>query len=57
MHHSMDVKYATHTERTLATMVEYGVPSGDTAMARTVALPAAIMTRLILNGKVEYFLT
>ena len=31
-------------------LVETGEPWGDTAMARTVSLPAAIATRLILKG-------
>jgi saccharopine dehydrogenase-like NADP-dependent oxidoreductase len=31
-------------------LVETGEPWGDSAMARTVSLPAAIATRLILNG-------
>ncbi len=34
-------------------LVETGEPWGDTAMARTVSLPAAIATRLILNGGIS----
>ncbi len=39
-------------ERITSTMIDYGQPNGDSSMARTVSLPAAIATNLILNGKV-----
>jgi saccharopine dehydrogenase (NADP+, L-glutamate forming) len=39
-------------ERIVSTLVAYGEPDGDTAMARTVALPAAIGVRLILEGRI-----
>ena len=34
-------------------MVEFGQPGGDSAMARTVALPAAIAVKLILEGEIS----
>jgi len=34
------------------TLVAFGGPSGDSAMARTVSLPAAIAARLILHGHI-----
>lgn len=34
-------------------MIDYGSPSTDTSIARTVALPAAVATRLILEGKID----
>jgi len=40
-------------ERVVSTLVDFGVPGGDSAMARTVGLPAAIGTRLILQGKIQ----
>jgi len=42
-------------ERKLYTslMVDYGVEGEETSIARTVALPAAIATRLILEGKIK----
>jgi saccharopine dehydrogenase-like NADP-dependent oxidoreductase len=40
-------------EEIRSTLVQAGDPWGDTAMARTVALPAAIATRLILSGGVS----
>jgi len=40
-------------EKITSTLIDYGIPHGDTSMARTVSLPAAIATRLILEGKIE----
>jgi saccharopine dehydrogenase-like NADP-dependent oxidoreductase len=37
---------------TVATLVAFGEPSGDSAMARTVSLPAAVAARLILDGRI-----
>lgn len=39
-------------ERITATLLDYGQPGGDTSVARTVALPAAIAARLILEGRI-----
>ncbi|MGD8534692.1 MAG: saccharopine dehydrogenase C-terminal domain-containing protein [Candidatus Aminicenantes bacterium] len=40
-------------EKITSTLIDYGIPDGDSSMARTVGLPAAIATRLILEGKIE----
>lgn len=40
-------------EKITSTLIDFGIPHGDTSMARTVGLPAAISTRLILEGKIE----
>jgi hypothetical protein len=34
-------------------MIDYGIPHGDTSMARTVGLPAAIAVRMILQDEVS----
>ena len=34
-------------------MLDFGSPSSDTSVARTVALPAAIAVEMILNGKIK----
>jgi saccharopine dehydrogenase-like NADP-dependent oxidoreductase len=39
-------------ERISSTLIDFGQPDGDTSMARTVSLPAAIATRLILTGRI-----
>lgn len=40
-------------EKITSTLIDFGVPHGDTSMARTVGLPAAIGTRLILEGEIK----
>jgi saccharopine dehydrogenase-like NADP-dependent oxidoreductase len=40
------------SERLVSTLVDYGIPNGDSAMSRTVGLPAAIGARLVLEGKI-----
>ena len=40
-------------EEIVSTLVDFGIPGGDSSMARTVGLPAAIGTRLILEGKIR----
>ena len=52
LHHEFDVDYDGRGEHVTSTLVDFGVPGGDSAMARTVSLPAAIATRLILEGKI-----
>jgi saccharopine dehydrogenase (NADP+, L-glutamate forming) len=39
-------------KRITSTLIDYGIPDGDSAMARTVSLPAAIAARMILDGKI-----
>jgi saccharopine dehydrogenase-like NADP-dependent oxidoreductase len=41
-----------HYERLTSTLVDFGVPHGETSMSRTVSLPAAIAARLILEDKI-----
>ena len=39
-------------ERITSTMVDYGIPRGDSSMSRTVSLPAAIGAAMILDGRI-----
>jgi saccharopine dehydrogenase (NADP+, L-glutamate forming) len=39
-------------EAITSTLIDYGQPNGDSSMARTVSLPAAIGANLILTGKI-----
>ncbi len=39
-------------EKIISTLIDFGIPGGDSSMARTVGLPAAIGTKLILEGKI-----
>jgi saccharopine dehydrogenase (NADP+, L-glutamate forming) len=36
-----------------STMIDYGIPGGDSSMARTVSLPLAIGVRLMAEGKIN----
>lgn len=40
------------TERIVSTLIDYGLPHGDSSMSRTVGLPAAIAARLVLEGRI-----
>ncbi len=54
LHHEFKVEYPDRpAEFITSTMVEYGQPDGDSAMARTVSQPAAIAVRLILTGAID----
>jgi saccharopine dehydrogenase-like NADP-dependent oxidoreductase len=45
-------KEKNRVEKITDTMIEYGTPRGETAISRTVGLPLAITTRLILEGEI-----
>lgn len=53
MHHDFIAEYTNRQERITSTMIDYGIPNGDSSMSRTVALPVAIASRLILDGKIN----
>jgi len=39
--------------RHTSTLIDYGIPGGDTSIARTTGLPPAIAARFILEGKIK----
>lgn len=52
LHHSIGIAWPIgRKEMKHITLVEYGQPDGKTAMARTVGIPAAIATNMLLKGK------
>ena len=53
LHHQFIAEYPDKTQKITSTMIDYGIPNGDTSMARTVSLPAAIGVRMILEGKIK----
>lgn len=54
LQHKFEIDWADGTSETrTATLLEYGKPHGDTAMARTVGVPCAISTQLILDGVIK----
>ena len=52
MHHEFIVENLQNIQYITSTLVDYGVPSGDSAVSRTVALPAAIAVKMILNKEI-----
>jgi saccharopine dehydrogenase (NADP+, L-glutamate forming) len=55
LQHDFRVRYPAENagrERIVATLVAYGEPGGFTAMAKTVGMPAAIATELILTDRI-----
>lgn len=54
MQHQFTARFPDGTSQDItSTLIDYGIPGGDSSMARTVSLPAAIGVRLILEGKLE----
>jgi len=53
MHHEFVAEYSSKKEYITSTLLDYGIPNGDSAVARTVALPAAIAVKMILEGKID----
>jgi len=53
MQHEFVAQYPDHKEAITATMIDLGIPHGDTSMARTVGLPAAIAARMIVQGEFQ----
>jgi saccharopine dehydrogenase-like NADP-dependent oxidoreductase len=52
MHHDFVADYGSRMERITSSLVDFGIPGGDSSMARTVSLPAAIATRMVLDGTI-----
>jgi saccharopine dehydrogenase (NADP+, L-glutamate forming) len=54
MQHEIEGTYPSgERQQVTSTLVEYGQPGGDSAMARTVGLPAAIAAAMILDGRIS----
>lgn len=54
LHHEFMADFpGNKREKITSTLIDYGIPGGDTSMSRTVGLPAAIVAALILNGKIK----
>jgi len=52
--HTFEAAYPDgQKEKITSTLIDYGIPHGDSAMARTVGLPPAIGTKLILEEKIN----
>jgi saccharopine dehydrogenase (NADP+, L-glutamate forming) len=53
LQHQFVAAFPDHKEKITSTMIDFGIPGGDTSMNRTVGLPAAVGVRLILEGKIS----
>ncbi|MFW9793010.1 MAG: saccharopine dehydrogenase C-terminal domain-containing protein [Candidatus Thorarchaeota archaeon] len=52
MHHEFIVQYPDKKQKVTSTLIDYGIPNGDSSMSRTVALPVAIASKMILDGEI-----
>jgi saccharopine dehydrogenase (NADP+, L-glutamate forming) len=52
MHHEFIVQLPEKKKKITSTMIDYGIPNGDSSMSRTVALPVAIASKMILDGRI-----
>ncbi len=54
LQHTFEADYPNEKrDRIMSTLIDFGIPNGDSSMSRTVGLPPAIGTRLILEGKIN----
>jgi saccharopine dehydrogenase (NADP+, L-glutamate forming) len=55
LHHEFIAEYPElpAKETITSTMVDFGIPNGDSSMSRTVSLPAAIAAKMILHGEIK----
>jgi saccharopine dehydrogenase-like NADP-dependent oxidoreductase len=53
MQHEFVAEYGDRTEKVTSTMIDYGIPGGDSSMSRLVGLPAAVAARMILQGEID----
>ncbi len=52
LQHDFIAEYPDNSkEHIISLMIDFGIPNGDSAMARTVSLPAAIATKLLCEGR------
>ncbi|MFW9926627.1 MAG: saccharopine dehydrogenase C-terminal domain-containing protein [Candidatus Thorarchaeota archaeon] len=53
MHHEFIIEYPNKKQKVTSTLIDYGIPNGDSSMSRTVALPVAIASKMILDGEIS----
>ena len=51
LQHTFVAEFPDRTEHITSTMIDFGIPGGDSSMNRTVGLPAAVGVRFILEGR------
>jgi saccharopine dehydrogenase-like NADP-dependent oxidoreductase len=54
MLHEFKAEYPDGKQETItSTLLDYGIPNGDSSMSRTVSLPVAIAVRMMLEGTIK----
>ncbi len=55
LHHEFIAEYPElpAREKITSTLVDFGIPNGDSAMSRTVSLPAAVAAKMVLHGEIK----
>ncbi len=53
LHHEFLAEYSDKKEKITSTLIDYGIPEGDTSMSRTVGLPCAIGAKMVLRGEID----
>jgi saccharopine dehydrogenase (NADP+, L-glutamate forming)/spermidine synthase len=55
LHHEFVAEYPElpAREKITSTLVDFGIPNGDSAMSRTVSLPAAVAAKMVLHGEIK----
>ncbi|MEA3475898.1 MAG: saccharopine dehydrogenase C-terminal domain-containing protein [Candidatus Cloacimonadota bacterium] len=53
LHHEFIAEFPNRMQKITSTMIDYGIPGGDSSMSRTVGLPSAIAAKLVLNGIIK----
>jgi len=51
LQHTFMAEYPDRREYITSTMIDFGIPGGDSSMNRTVGLPAAVGVRFVLEGR------
>ncbi len=52
LHHEFSAVYPDEKEKITSTLIDFGIPNGDSSMARTVGLPCAIGAKMVADGKI-----
>jgi saccharopine dehydrogenase-like NADP-dependent oxidoreductase len=51
LQHTFVAEFPDRSEHITSTMIDFGIPGGDSSMNRTVGLPAAVAVRFVLEGR------
>jgi saccharopine dehydrogenase (NADP+, L-glutamate forming)/spermidine synthase len=54
LQHTFNITINGEKKTRRSTMIDFGIPGGDSAMSRTVGIPAAIGVELALSGKLKH---